>query len=180
MDHLQLASQGSPTTPSKMLTQHTGDPLGGRTYQRQCSEGRQQKQLHHYIDATPTSVDWTYRLHAQHTSPQTDLFRTTSRPTCGSSVTVDDWEFIALERRLWNEVTKAQLLMSLNYVMSQTQSDNSKKKDGQRLQPHHTLMWPPQPSQDPPGAPSEDRHTRFRVTADDFVSARLQLHKSRT
>lgn len=76
--------------------------------------------------------------------------------------------------------TKAQLLMSLNYVMSQTQSDNSKKKDGQRLQPHHTLMWPPQPSQDPPGAPSEDRHTRFRVTADDFVSARLQLHKSRT
>lgn len=105
MDHLQLASQGSPTTPSKMLTQHTGDPLGGRTYQRQCSEGRQQKQLHHYIDATPTSVDWTYRLHAQHTSPQTDLFRTTSRPTCGSSVTVDDWEFIALERRLWNEVT---------------------------------------------------------------------------
>lgn len=200
MDHLQSASQGSPTTPSKMLTQHTGDPLGGRTYQRQCSEGCQQKQLHHNIDATPTWT-WTGRIVCM---PNTRLPKqilcsqlndgrrgprwaeeTFSGQRQDQPVEVlSQWTTGSLS--LWKGAcgmksrTKAQLLMSLNYVMSQTQSDNSKKKDGQKLQPHHTLMWPPQPSQDPPGAPSEDRHTRFRVTADDFVSARLQLHKSRT
>lgn len=78
---------------------------------------------------------------------------------------MDHWEFIALERRLW----KAQLLVSLNYVMSQTQSDDSRKKDGQRLQPSHTDVASTAVS-GPPVAPSQDRHTRFPVTADDFVS----------
>lgn len=118
MDHLQSASRGSGTTPSKMLTQHTGDPLGGQTYQHECSVGSQHKHCCNtnfggpdISSACPTHVSpnrsCTPSSMMVGVAPvgRRNLFRTTSRPTCGSSVAVDDWDFIALERHLWNEVT---------------------------------------------------------------------------
>lgn len=93
-------------------------------------------------------------------------------------VTLDNWELIALDRHLWNEVTHE------GAVAYESQSDNSKKKDSQKLQPHHTLSHSPfhnapkyvNPEyasaviSGPTSSPSEDSHTCFRVTADDFIS----------
>lgn len=153
-----------------MLTQHTGGPLGGQTYQHRCSEGSRRKHRCNtnfggldVSSARPTHRSCTPSSMMVGVAPvgRRNLFRTTSGP---------------LGVHCFGKAPVEGAAVSLNYVVSQTQSDDSRKKDGQRLQPPHTAVASTAIS-GPPVAPSQDWQTGCPVTADDSVSC-LFCHTS--